>query len=223
MRILDTLLGRTRPAEADLDRLFALPAAAVTLQAALGLAPTGHAGVCFKPATAAGFAATQTELTDLLGVDHQPVEVVDDRYGYRWVLLANPALEDLVTAAHLVNATLADRGFGPQLLCSAFAFAGTDPARPVLLVYLYKRGTFYPFPPTGGQARDNETELSIRAALGDELPVEADLARWFPLWDAPLLPPRPEGAAPAPTAPPADHPGPPPAAPPTGHHGHHGC
>lgn len=218
MKILDTLLGRTRPVNADLDRLFALPAAAVTLQAALGLAPAKRAGVCFKPATATGFADTQTELTDLLGVDHEPVEVVDDRYGYRWVLLTNPALEDLVTAAHLVNATLADRGFGPQLLCSAFAFAGADPTRPVLLVYLYKRGTFYPFAPADGLTRDNEVELSIRAALGDELPVEADLTRWFPLWDAPLLPARPESAAPAPAPPEL------PASPPEEQHDRrHGC
>ena len=219
MRILDALLGRTRPVEADLDRLFALPAAAVTLQATLGLAPTGRAGVCFKPATAAGFADTQTELTGLLAVDHETVDIVDDRYGYRWVLLTNPALEDLVTAAHLVNATLADRGFGPQLLCSAFAFEATDSAPPVLLVYLYKRGTFYPFAPTGGQNRDNQAELSIRAALGDELPLEEDLARWFPLWDAPLLPPRPD-ETPGSSAPLADQPTSPPAERP---HRHHSC
>ena len=187
MRLLDTILGRTRAVPADLDRLFALPSAAVTLEAALGLTSTGTAGVCFKPADGAAFDSTGEELLALLGLDHTPARVVDDRYGYRWVVLTSSASEDLVGAAHLVNATLADRGFGPQLLCSAFAFAKPDRTTPVLLVYLYKRGTFYPFAPSGPQTRDTQLELSVRAALGTDLPVEADLTRWFALWDAPLL------------------------------------
>ena len=54
------------------------------------------------------------------------------------------------------------------------------------LVYLYKRGTFYPFAPDGPEHRDNELELRIRAVVGADLPVEPDLTRWFPLWDMPL-------------------------------------
>ena len=34
--------------------------------------------------------------------------------------------------------------------------------------------------------RDTELELRIRSMLGSDLPVEADLARWFPLWDLPV-------------------------------------
>jgi hypothetical protein len=55
------------------------------------------------------------------------------------------------------------------------------------LVYLYKRGTFYPFAPTGDQQRDSAYELQVRGALGADLPVEADLSRWFPVWGAPGL------------------------------------
>jgi hypothetical protein len=54
-------------------------------------------------------------------------------------------------------------------------------------VYLYKRGTFYPFAPAGGQKRDTELELRLRGMLEGELPVESDLGRWFPIWDAPGL------------------------------------
>ena len=54
------------------------------------------------------------------------------------------------------------------------------------LVYLAKRGTFYPFAPTGSEQRDNELELRIRAVLSDDLPIEPDLSRWFPLWDLPI-------------------------------------
>jgi hypothetical protein len=47
--LFDTLLGRTKPVKANLDALFALPTAALTLQSAGGLVSSGHAGVCWKP------------------------------------------------------------------------------------------------------------------------------------------------------------------------------
>jgi hypothetical protein len=57
------------------------------------------------------------------------------------------------------------------------------------LVYLYKRGTFFPFAPLagGGERRDNALELQIKAVLADDLRIEQDLARWFPIWGAPGL------------------------------------
>jgi hypothetical protein len=57
------------------------------------------------------------------------------------------------------------------------------------LVYLYKRGTFYPFAPLPGatERRDNALELRVRAALANDLRIEQDLNRWFPLWGAPGL------------------------------------
>jgi hypothetical protein len=54
-------------------------------------------------------------------------------------------------------------------------------------VYLYKRGTFYPLAPQSGERRDNALELQVRGALGDDLKVEPDLSRWFPVWGAPGL------------------------------------
>ncbi|WP_373864617.1 PspA-associated protein PspAB [Nocardia vaccinii] len=53
------------------------------------------------------------------------------------------------------------------------------------MVYLFKRGTIYPFAPTGDTHRDNTLELQVRTALSSELPIEPDLERWFPLWNAP--------------------------------------
>jgi hypothetical protein len=58
---------------------------------------------------------------------------------------------------------------------------------PIGLVYLYKRGTWYPFAPTGPSQRDNARELSVKAMIGDDLKIEADLSRWFPVWGAPGL------------------------------------
>ena len=195
MRFLDVLLGRTKPKQANLDALFGLSGAAITLEAALGMKPSGEAAVCFKPASGAGFAATSEELTELLELavreSGSTLRVSDDRYGYRWVVLGDPDLEDLVTSAHMANSTLEERGFGPQLLCSVFGFdgagaSGTGARQRCYLVYLYKRGTFYPFAPLEGERRDTELELRVRGALGNDLPVEPELGRWFALWGIPI-------------------------------------
>jgi hypothetical protein len=188
VKLFDVLLGRSKPKQANLDALFAVTSAAITLEAAAGLRPSGQAAVCFKPASGQGFAATSKELTELLEMAVEEagskLEVTDDQYGYRWVVLADPDLEDLVTSVHLVNSTLQDHGFGPQLLCSVFGFGSGQAA--CHLVYLYKRGTFYPFAPRPGERRDNEVELNVRAVLGGELPIESDLTRWFALWGVPI-------------------------------------
>jgi hypothetical protein len=90
----------------------------------------------------------------------------------------------------MANSTLSDAGWGPQLLCSVFGFVpgpeAAEDAKKFSLVYLFKRGTFYPFAASGKERRDTELELRIRAMLGADLPVESDLARWFPLWDLPV-------------------------------------
>jgi hypothetical protein len=189
VKFLDALLGRSRPKQPQLDALFGVTGAAITLEASAGLKPTGQGAVCFKPASGQGFAAASEELRGLLEMAvaeaGSTLRVTDDRYGYRWVVLGDPDTEDLVTTVHLVNSTLEQHGFGPQLLCSVFGIA--DPSgRHCHLVYLYKRGTFYPFAPLPGERRDNELELRVRAALGGDLPIEQDLARWFALWGLPL-------------------------------------
>jgi hypothetical protein len=189
VKFLDALLGRSKPKQAKLDALFGVTGAAITLEASAGMKPTGQAAVCFKPASGQGFAAATEELQGLLELAVKEagstVTVTDDRYGYRWVVLQDPDMEDLVTSVHLVNSTLEQYGFGPQLLCSVFAFNDTAGKR-FHLVYLYKRGSFYPFAPLGSERRDNELELRVKAALGGDLPVEPELARWFALWGLPL-------------------------------------
>ncbi|WNI23159.1 PspA-associated protein PspAB [Streptomyces sp. ITFR-16] len=194
MGLLDTILGRSKPVRPDLDQLFAIPSAALTLQAATGFVPTGQGSVCFAGVEGGTFARIQQDVRELLDADTAqggiPVEFSQDAYGYTWLLAAHPADDTaaLVNDLHAVNTLLQDGGFGPQLLCSLIAFR--DPRdRPLALVYLYKRGTFYPFAPApgGGEKRDNQLELQVRAALGDDLRVEKDLSRWFPVWGAPGL------------------------------------
>lgn len=188
MGLFDALLGRSKPVQPDLDALFALPAAAITLQASAGLTPTGVGSVCVKAAEGGDFARAQEEATSLLRLDPADrVETSRDDFGYLWVTVrsAPEQLPDLVTALHAANRTFADAGFGPGLLCTVVGFCGAG--RAVGLVYLYKRGTFYPFAPTGPERRDPAFELQIRAYLEGDLAVEPDTARWFPVWGAPGL------------------------------------
>ena len=117
-----------------------------------------------------------------------PVEVTKDSYGFTWLVSSHMSteIEDLVTDLHAVNSALVDNGFGPQLLCTLVAFRDEQQRR-LALVYLFKRGTFYPFAPLPGERRDNGLELQIKGVLEGELKMEQDLSRWFPVWGAPGL------------------------------------
>jgi hypothetical protein len=190
---LDTLLGRTKPVQPKLDDLFALPSAAVTLEAGAGFTPTGSGSVCFRPVEGRSFADVQKDVTDLLDMSSGqegglPVEVSKDDYGFTWVVSSrlSSEIDALVTDLHAVNSALVDNGFGPQLLCTLVAFRDSEERR-LALIYLFKRGTFYPFAPLSGQKRDNALELQVKGAIGPDLKWEPDLARWFPVWGAPGL------------------------------------
>ena len=191
MGLWDALTGRSKPVRANLDALFSLPAAAVTLQTTTAFTPTGVGSVCYRAAEGAAFAQTQTDVVALLDNDDDPdVERSTDSFGFTW-LVARQDPEDLaalVTDLHTVNTSLEAQGFGSSLLCSMVGFA--DPSgRRLGLVYLYKQGTFYPFAPSsaGAQQRDNLLEIQVRDLLKDDLPVETQLSRWMPLWGAPGL------------------------------------
>ena len=188
MRWWDTLTGRSTPAPANLDALFALPGAALTVQASLGATATGNGAVCFKTASGAAATSAATDALQLLRFgDDTQVEHTTDSYGYSWLVCRTQPGDTagLITDLHAVNSTLQDNGFGPFLLCTLIEFRCADDTS-FDLVYLYKRGTFYPFAARNETQRDTPLELQIRGVLEGEIPVEEDLARWFPLWQAPL-------------------------------------
>src|SRR6059058_1118735 len=190
MGLRDILSGRRQlkgPA-AD-ERLFALATAQVTLETELGLKPAGVAAVVFKPLSSGDFRRVSGDVEQLLQASAKDsgstIERQTDTLGFEWLVIRDPDLEDLVTAAHAVLSELQAQGFGPQLLAAVFRFEGGK--KPVYWIYGYKRGKFWPFVPTGdGQNRDNAKELELKAKLEHELPIEEDLSRWFGLFDAPL-------------------------------------
>jgi hypothetical protein len=190
MGFLDVIRGRKEPARPNLDALFALPSAVITLEIDLGLTPTGAGSVCFRAPEGKAFADLEAEVRELLDADGGPkVEASADEFGFDWLTIrTEPSdISTAVTDIHAVNTSLVQAGFGPQLLCSLFPFVDKD-GNTGALVYLYKRGSFYPFVPkakTNDKSRNNILELQIRDKLAGELPVELDTTRWFALWDAP--------------------------------------
>jgi hypothetical protein len=190
MGFFDALFGGKRELKAPApDRLFAMTTAQVTLEAELGLIHREAAGIVFQPIGTGDFAQLVSEAEELLQSQAADtgttVRTDNDEYGYRWMVVEDPDFEDLVVALNLISGQLQSGGYGDRLLACVFAFE--ENGRPVYLIYNFKRGSFYPFVPAGGeQQRDSERELRLQAQLKGELPIEAELSRWFPLWEIPL-------------------------------------
>ena len=188
MGVRDILFGRKKLSEPSDDRLFALTTAAVTLQTELGLVTAGAAAVAFKPQSSGEFRSAFDDVDKLIDAVAQQcgseVERKSDEFGFDWIVVRDPDLEDLVATAHTLAAELTAQGFGAQLLDANFPFKGGE--HPVYWIYGFKRGAYWPFVPLGDQKRDNATELELKAKLEKELPIEQDLTRWFALFDAPV-------------------------------------
>lgn len=190
MRLFDALRGKTKQLAPNLDQIFALSTAALTLQSELDLVTTGEAGLCFKGGSGASELSNDAEIHDLLLADdpNGRLTLTTDSLGFKWVVISDTDIPSLVTRLHGANTTLTEHGFGPRLLCAVFGFQPLTPPGEgnVRLVYLFKQGTFYPFAPRDHNKRDNEFELRVRTFIGDDLPMEKDLSRWMALWGLPV-------------------------------------
>ena len=189
MGFLDALLGGRRKLSGPApDRLFAMTTAYVQLETGLGIKSRGSAGLVFQPLGTADFESLMKDTEELLESAAQDTgtttETKVDEYGYRWAILRDPDFEDVVVAANTVSSQLDSGGYGDRLLCAVFAFE--EKGKPIYWIYNYKRGTFYPFVPTGKQERDSEREFRLKAQMADELPLEQEVGRDLPLWDIPI-------------------------------------
>ena len=187
----DILFGRKKLKGAKLDQLFALSTAQMTLETELELRSAGAAGVVFKPLSAGEFLRAEQEIDELLGVVAQSsgseVRRRSDTSASSGSSSATATSRISSPPSTWSRASSHAHGFGEQLLAALFAFEGRGGERPVHLIYGFKRGTFWPFVPTGeGQERDNAEELRLKNELEGELPFEPDLTRWLGLFDAPL-------------------------------------
>jgi hypothetical protein len=188
MGFFDAILGRSTPPPADLDVLFSMPQAALSLQVA-GFTATGLGSVCFRDAEGQVDDSVVGDAKKLITTDAgSTVEITDDGHGYRWLTVTRAAgdITGLVTDLHAANSSLVDAGFGGGLLCSTVLFK-TPEGGSCALVYLFKQGSVYPFVPLAGQRRDNAVELQVRGLIDEDVPVEPKLDRWLALWGAPGL------------------------------------
>jgi hypothetical protein len=186
----DALFGRTKQAAPNLDNLFALSTAALTLQSELDLVSSGEAGLCFKAGSGESSLETDDDIKQLLDFDEttNKVTLTKDDLGFKWLVVKDPDFEALVTRVHSADTSMVEHGLGPRLLCAVFGFVPKTPPGEgsIRLVYLMKQGTFYPFAPTGPSQRNNELELRVRSFLSTDLPIEQNLSRWMALWNVPV-------------------------------------
>jgi hypothetical protein len=189
----DVLFGRKKLKGPARDRLFALTTAAVTLNVECGLKPAGAGAVVFKPLSAGDFTRVEgdvQQLVEKVAADNgSKLDRKTDTFGFEWVIVRDPQLDDQVAGVHALASELEEHGFGGQLLAAAFKFEGSTfgHGHPVYWIYGFKTGTWWPFIPTGEkQERDNAQELELKAKLEPELPIEPDLSKWLGLFDAPI-------------------------------------
>src|SRR5918998_3066083 len=155
MGFLDSLLGRTKakPIAAE-DRLFAMTTAYITLDTGHGITTRGKAAIVFQPVATADFDGIVSEMEQIVrGTGEETgtkLTVDEDSYGYRWMILIDPDVEDLVVGINAVSEALAVGGYGDRTLAAVFSFRDSRD-RSIYLIYNYKRGTWYPFVPAGGQ------------------------------------------------------------------------
>ncbi len=184
------ITGRRKLSRPAPDRLFAMSTAYVTLEASLGITSSGAAAIVFQPLATADFSAIVTEMEEVVRATAADsatrVTRSDDSYGFRWLVLEGVDFDGLVVGINAVSGALEAGGYGERLLCAVFGFQDGEHRR-LYWIYNYKRGAFYPFVPSAGaEQRDTERELVLKAQLANELPVEQELARWFPLWGIPI-------------------------------------
>jgi hypothetical protein len=191
MGFLDVLRGKRQLKKpVPTDRVFAMTTAQITLEMEVGLKSSGKVAIVFQPLATADFEQIVRDMEEVVrGTGDETgttIDVTDDEFGYRWMVLSDPDFEDLVVGLNAVSTALEAGGYGDRILCAVFAFRD-EAGKAVYWIYNYKRGAFYPFVPAAGeQQRDNEREMRLKAQIGGELPIEADLERWFPLWGIPI-------------------------------------
>ncbi len=191
MGVFDTIrqaLGLSAEAdatrEADPEDLFGMSTAYLTMEADLGLAPTGDAALCFANVDSTAFRDARDEVRAVLELGEEETgttaSFIEDSHGYSWVVLRDSDFENLVTSVHFAADTLIEEGFGSRLLAAVFSFDrdGTT----AYWVYSFRRGSYYPFVPTGGHERDGALEFKLESNLDGELETEDDTSYWYPMW-----------------------------------------
>jgi hypothetical protein len=195
MGFFDTLFGRQKPVPvAKNDRLFAISTATLTLTTEEEMNPGSTAGICFSGVASGPFRQIQQDIEELLKIASSTASApttaksFEDAQGYKWMLFTSNDFQGLVMSIHMVSQSLIDQGYGDRLLSAVFRF-NDDSGKPYYFLYNYKRGFYYPFvprPDSHSRQRNNPDELRLANVMRNDLPIEKDLERWYPMWDLPF-------------------------------------
>ena len=170
----------------------------VKLEMELELKTSGKAAIVFQPLATSDFEGIVRDMEEVVkGTGEETgttVTSTDDEFGYRWMILSDPDMEDLVVGVNAVSTAIQGGGYGDRVLCAVFALPRQRAASPSTGSTTTSAARFYPFVPAGGaQQRDHERELRLKAQVGADLPVEPELERWFPSGESRFrAPPHPD-------------------------------
>jgi hypothetical protein len=170
--------------DADPEDLFGMSTAYVTMEADLDFVPTGDAALCFANVESTAFRDARREVEAVLELGEEETgttaSFIEDSHGYNWIVLRDSDFENLVTSVHFAADTLIEEGFGSRLLAALFSFERDEAT--AYWIYSFRRGSYYPFVPTGGRERDGTLEFKLESNLDGELDVEDDTSYWYPMW-----------------------------------------
>src|SRR4051794_41959307 len=125
----------------------------INLEMEPGLPPSGQAAIVFQPLATADFEGIVKDMEEVVKSTGEEtgttVSSTDDEFGYRWMVLADPDMEDLVVGVNAVSTAIQGGGSGDRVLCAVFALRDAR-AKPVYWIHNYKRGGVYPFLAAGG-------------------------------------------------------------------------
>src|SRR3954468_6297915 len=96
-----------------------------TMTSGMGLTSTGKAAIVFQPLATADFEGIVSDMEEVVkGTGEETGTTVtadDDEFGYRWMILADPDMEDLVVGVNAVSTAIQAGGYGDRVLCAVFA------------------------------------------------------------------------------------------------------
>src|SRR5213592_2059898 len=121
MGFLDVFTGKRKIKQPAADRLFAMSTAGVTLETEMGLKSAGRAAIVFQPLGTADFDQIVSDMQEIVKSTGDETGTTldkrDDKFGYRWMILGDPDLEDHPAIAELVVALVErDAGLVPRRL-----------------------------------------------------------------------------------------------------------
>ena len=179
MGFLDVIRGKRQIKKAaPTDRVFAMTTAQITLEMQLGLKSTGKAAICFQPLATADFEQIVRDMEEVVrssGSDTgTTIDVSDDDFGYRWMVLSDPDFEDLVVGINAVSTALEGGGYGDRILAAVFPFRDEAGKRRPLDLQLQAR-QLLPVRPGGRRAAARQRARA--APEGPDRRRAADRAR----------------------------------------------